>query len=55
MIVASRETWAQECDYAREVQNLRTYAALLGADSEAALLLQAKIRVRGVGVRARSG
>ena len=26
MIVASRETWAQECDYAREVQNLRTYA-----------------------------
>ena len=40
MIVASRETWAQECDYAREVQNLRTYAALLEADAEADLLLQ---------------
>ena len=34
---------------------LTRYAALLGADSEAALLLQARIRARGVGVRARSG
>ena len=38
MIETSRETWAQECDYTRELKNLRTYAALLEADGEAALL-----------------